>query len=324
MHRLHIPEDQAGRSLLPALPGLPEGLCEPVAAAACAARYAGGQVSYTSLMATSGAAFMVRCGSGGFRHIDAVAGRERFLANALGDIGFSRCTMAGVEKQVLQSLRAEVEEGRPCVVVGCFPEAPWRAGLVTGCMEDDLWTVQDCGGRLHSLAPRGQWALLLGPLDAQAAEPSLRSTLDRCLRAWTGDQADEGPQAWRNWIAFLQRSVPEDSQELAAACAAHEFLYESLLDARSCGVSWLDEKAQQADDIIGSWLERVCGLLEEEVELLESRRPPVHHPDVLRAFEDEAWRREVAELLGKAAELDLRARSDLAAALDADYPPPVE
>jgi hypothetical protein len=84
---------------------------------------------------------------------------------------------------------------------------------------------------------------------------------------------------------------------------------------------WLADLAAEVPSLAADWLTRAAGKIEALAELLDSRHPPVHHPDVVRAFVSPAWRRELAELLAEAAELDLSAKNDLAQAIDADYPP---
>ena len=67
----------------------------------------------------------------------------------------------------------ELSAGRPLAVLGYFPEAPWRAGLVVGVLDPKgLWAILDASGRVHSLAARASLAISLGATRrAGAARP---------------------------------------------------------------------------------------------------------------------------------------------------------
>lgn len=321
MQRLRLDGETPGRPVLGSLPEVFEAPHELIAAVASAAGAVGADVPYAELMGLSGAAFMLRVGAGGFSHADASYGRERLLPNALADLGFPRAQVAASPTFPRPELAEELTAGRPAVAQGCFPEAPWRAGIVTGLLAEGLWTILDCGGRLHSLAPRADLLVLFGPHEPGSSRSSVSALLWRCLDAWEGVGGDEGAAAWRHWIDALEAWPDAAGEDPTAAVAAHEFVCEVLLDARGAASSWLAELSAEGEEVSADWLARAAGSLSELTELLDSRHPPVHHPDVLRALADPRWRAEWGAVLSEAAERDLSAKHDLARALEADYPP---
>ncbi len=321
MRRLRLDGNKPGRPVLGSLPKVSGAPHELIAAVASAAGAAGAEAPYADLMGLSGAAFMLRVGAGGFSHADASSGRDRLLRGALADLGFPRAQVVSSPTLPPPELAEELTAGRPAVAQGCFPEAPWRAGIVTGLLPDGLWTILDCAGRLHSLAPRSDLLVLLGPHEPGSGASSVPALLWRCLDAWEGADGDEGAGAWRHWLGALDAWPDAAGEALTAVVAAHEFVYEVLLDARGAAASWLAELSAEGDEVSADWLARAAAGLSDLAELLDSRHPPVHHPDVVRALADPGWRAGWAALLSEAAERDLSAKHDLARALEADYPP---
>ncbi len=256
----------------------------------------------------------------GFRREDGIAGRWRLLPAALIEVGSASAQVHEGPADALALAAPELAEGRAVPVLGCFPEAPWRAGLVVGLLDaKGLWAILDASGRVHSLAARASLAVTLGAATAPSA-PGLYALLRRCLWSWEGVEASEGPAAWTAWLSLLGKPAPSDPTALAAEVSVHDFLYETLLDARTQAAMWIDDRADEADGNLSDWLASCADALRELAALLESRDPALHQPNVA-AFADPAWRGYLADLLGQAAELDLQARHALSCALDADYPP---
>ena len=320
MQRLRLDGEEEPFPSLGRLPEPVDAPCELIAALVSAMRVTGADVSYVECMGLSGTAFMLRKSRGPFAHVDATRGRERFVTDALADLGFGDAQVVNLHGGIPEALVAELKVGRAPVARGCFPEALWRVGIVVGLVSDNLWSVLDCSGRVHALAPRADFLLLVGaPGEKLSPAPSV--LLWRCLDAWEGMDEDEGVGGWRHWVEAL-RAEPELKGEAArVALSAHEVLYETLLDARAAGATWLADLAERAGGMAGDWLEGAARKLYELAELLDSRHPPVHHPDTEPAFRDAAWRAKLAALLSEAAELDLSAKHDVAQAIEADYPP---
>jgi hypothetical protein len=308
---------------LPRLPASWEGPCELVGAVVAAADFLGAPVSYSRLLAASGAAFMLRVSSEEFAHLDAARGRQRWLIPALLAAGFPKVRQLAPWPEAWEAVRAELLAGRPVIAAAYLPEAPWRAGLVVALAKNGLWSVMDSQGRVHTLAPRAGYLLALGPAGEPQAEPT-PALLSRVLMAFEGEGECEGAGAWRNWLALLRRPPRGTSQDLALQLTAHEYLYENLLDARTHATLWLNELADQGEGVRAAWLQRSADHLAELVALLEARRPPVHHPETLACFGDPGWRESLARLLARAAELDLAAKQAIVSAVFADYPPEEE
>lgn len=319
MQRLELLDEPGGPSL-PSLPPAPSGACELVACAATATACAGAPVSYPELLCSSGAAFMLSVSPDGLRHHDALANRWRFLPSSLAEAGFDKAIIATDVKDPLEIARDEVKAGRPVAVAGCFPEAPWRAGLVVGLPAETYWAVLDSAARVHRLAPRASLLVATGEA-TEPRRPALQHVLRRCLWCWEGVEENEGAAAWRAWLMHLSSEPPADAAEVTSQATAHECLYETLLDGRSHAAAWLADLALQTDGIAADWLAEASEILNSMVSLLESREPALHQPEVRQCFTDPSWRAYMADLLAEAAELDLRACRALANALDGDYPP---
>jgi hypothetical protein len=134
-------------------------------------------------------------------------------------------------------------------------------------------------------------------------------------------EEDEGAAAWRTWLMHLCSDPPADRAEAASQAAAHECLYETLLDGRANAAAWLADLALEAEGLAAEWLMEASDALGQMVSLLESREPAPHQPEVQQCFTDSSWRAYLVGLLAEAAELDLKACRALSNALDGDYPP---
>ncbi|MCD6352042.1 MAG: hypothetical protein J7M26_07975 [Armatimonadetes bacterium] len=324
MKRLRIEDDDSsGLPRLRRLPDFSEAPHELIAALVAATQAVGRELSYADALGLTGAAFMLRFSAGGPAHLDACRGRERFLPETLAQLGFPEARVVTDPAGALNEVARDLAGGRAPIVLGCFPEAPWRAGLVTALLPEGLWAVLDCAGRVHSLAPRADALVLWGepgePRPVEALTPT--TLLRRALSAWEGEGDEEGAGAWRRWIATVEQWPHLPQAELPALVAAHEFVYEVLVDARGAGALWLAIVAEQVEETAAAWVMRASQRLEEMVELLEGRHPAVGDPVALQAFATGDWRRELAERLAEAAELDLAAKHDLERALQAAYPP---
>jgi hypothetical protein len=321
MQRLRLSDEPDSPRLAQLPPTPPPTTCELIACLSSATAHCGVHASYSGLLCASGAAFMLCVSPSGFRREDAIAGRWRLLPSALIEAGFDSAQIVEDPPDPLALAASELSESRAVPVLGCFPEAPWRAGLAVGILDaKGLWAILDASGRVHSLAARASLAITLGPTSAPS-RPSLYALLRRCLWSWEGVEANEGPAAWTAWLKLLGNSALADPTALAAEVSAHDFLYETLLDARTHAATWLDDRADEADGNTADWLASAADTLREMTALLESRDPALHQPNVAASFADSTWRAYLADLLGQAAELDLQARHALACALDADYPP---
>jgi len=320
MQRLELLDEPGGPSL-PSLPPAPSAACELIACTATAAAYAGASaVSYPQLLCSSGAAFMLTVSPNGFRHCDAMANRWRFLPSCLAEAGFDKASVLAGPRDLMELAREELEANRPLVVAGCFPEAPWRAGLVVGLAGRMHWAVMDSAGRVHRLAPRASLVVATGQ-PTEPTKPPLQHVLRRCFWCWEGVEEDEGAAAWRTWLMHLGSEPPADRAEAASQAAAHECLYETLLDGRANAAAWLADLALEAEGLAAEWLMEASDALGQMVSLLESREPAPHQPEVRQCFTDSSWRAYLVGLLAEAAELDLQACRALSNALDGDYPP---
>jgi len=315
MQRLYVDDSRPGEIILERLPTVRWAPCELVAGAVAAASHIGAPIEYVHLMGVSGIAFTLVLRPPAFSHSDAVVGRIELLCQALQQIGFSRAILLSHSDEAQQALSAELSAQRPVLVLGCFPEAPWRCGLITGLLRDGLWAVLDLDGRLHRLAPRFDAVLLFGP-PGDSSTPSFSQLISHSISVWQGQSDIAGPEAWQAWQEMLK-----NLHQPISAAPAHEFLYEWLLDARTCAAAWISNLAEQVDEIQSAWLQSAAGHLEALVELLEARRPPLHHPEVAHAFADQPWRQELAARIAQAAELDAQALHCLRMSLEADYPP---
>ena len=321
MQRLRLSDEPDSPRLAQLPPAPPPATCELIACLSSATAHCGVHASYSDLLCACGAAFMLCVDPSGFRREDALAGRWRLLPSALIEAGFSSAHVPDDPPDPLALAAPELAEGRAVPVLGCFPEAPWRAGLAVGILDTKgLWAILDASGRVHSLAARASLAVTLGA-PTEPSLPGLYALLRRCLWSWEGVEANEGPAAWTAWLNLLRQPAPADPTALAAEVSAHDLLYETLLDARTHAATWLDDRVDEADGNMADWLASAADLLRELAALLESRDPAPHQPNVASAFADPTWRAYLADLLSQAAEIDLQARHALACALDADYPP---
>ena len=317
MRRLKV-ERPNGDVTLKTRPRAIEAPNELVASVTAAVQYMSQPIDYGELMVDCGAAFGLHISQTAFRREDALASQQRFLMPALRMWGFgdARLVMAE-ETHALEVVREELRADRPAVVAGCFPEAPWRAGLVVQVGEDGLWTIMDCDGRLHRMVPRFSVMLVLGPRGEKNV-PEVARRLAVWLDSIKDEGPDEGPRAWANWLCLLGTSSAAAGE---LDVGAHEYLYEVLIDARLQAVEILRQAAEEEEGVRGEWLAVAAARMERLVEHLEARRPPLHSPEVYERLEEPAVRRQIAEHLEKAAELDLDARAALTSAYWAEYPP---
>lgn len=319
MQRLEL-LDEPGGPFLAELPQVPWAACELIACTAAATAYAGHAVMYPDLLCSSGAAFMLTVSRDGFRHWDALANRWRFLQASLAEAGFGQALVCTECAGLLGVAKEELMAGRPLVVAGCFPEAPWRAGLVVALPAENRWAVMDTTGRVHCLAPRATVVVAMREPD-EPKSPHPPHVLKRCLRCWEGVEDNEGIAGWRRWLEHLRAEPPADKAEAHSQIAAHEWVYETVLDGRAHAAQWLHDLALQTDGLAGDWLMEAADILSEMVGLMESRDPLLHQPEVHQCFLDASWRRYLADLVAQAAELDVRASQAVANALDGEYAP---
>ncbi|MCX7597754.1 MAG: hypothetical protein N2512_02655, partial [Armatimonadetes bacterium] len=295
MQRLEL-LDESGGPFLAQLPQVPWAACELIACTAAAAAYAGRAVAYSDLLCSSGAAFMLAVSQDGFRHWDALANRWRFLQASLVEAGFGRALVCTEGVDFTGVAGEELMAGRPLVVAGCFPEAPWRAGLVVALPAENRWAVMDTGGRVHCLAPRGKVVVATRePNQPSRAYPL--HVLERCLWCWEGVEENEGASGWQKWLEHLESEPPRNQAEARSQVAAHEWLYETVLEGRSYAATWLHDLALQTDGLASDWLMEGADILAEMVGLMESRDPPLHQPEVLSCFMEPSWRTYLADIM---------------------------
>lgn len=319
MQRLEL-LDEPGGPFLAELPQVPWAACELIACTAAAAAYAGHAVVYPDLLCSSGAAFMLTVSRDGFRHWDALANRWRFLQASLIEVGFGQAWVCTACADLVGVAKEELTAGRPVVVAGCFPEAPWRAGLVVALPGENRWAVMDTTGRVHCLTPRATVVVAMRAPD-EPKIPCPLHVLERCLWCWEGVEETEGIAGWHRWLEHLRAEPPADRAKARSQIAAHEWVYETVLDGRAHAAGWLHDLALKTDGLAADWLMEAASILTEMVALMESRDPPPHQTEVHQCFTESSWRAYLVDIIARAGELDLRACQALANALSADYAP---
>ncbi|MBC7288841.1 MAG: hypothetical protein H5T86_12565, partial [Armatimonadetes bacterium] len=253
-------------------PAIQAGPSELVACVVAAAQVQGAPLEYGGLLCDCGAAFALRVSPVGFRHVEALTSQLPGLLPALQMWGFRHARIGAAPEAPTAEARPELEAGRAVAVAGCFPEAPWRAGLVVHVGRDGLWTLMDVTGRLHRAAPRATVLVTLGKCDG-AMRPALAARLALWLSA--SDDAKETVAAgWRAWLDLLSRPDTPSPSEIAA----HEYLYEVLLDGRTHAAGEVAAASEQDEGVVADWLRVAAARLEQLVAHLEARRPPLHSP----------------------------------------------
>ncbi len=263
----------------------------------------GRDVSYGVLMGVLNAAFMLRFDPD-FAPEAAIESRWHRLPETLDALGYTQAVIQGKTPE-MEVMVGEIEAHRP------VPVYRWNDETVDWCLIYGVdESTEQWHGFLFAPAPdplempaRCELAVLFGQGSSPASfEEVLRPALKDALQLYTS--ADGPVTAYMEWAEMVCREdVFPEGPEGDELLLRHEWFAEVLVDARDAAAVCFREAAEELPLVREAFMD-IADLYERVCETLETRRPPISSPVASERLRDYQLRREWAERLVEAAEIE--------------------